>query len=917
MYNQQFSPTFSNIHYSSSPKKNDVSDITDEDCEDVDEMMIVSDSKNQKKEQIDNLQLLAAAVRAITRGKIAKPKNMVIYPDQQFNENIDSNFASNSKTTPYNQENQEFTSETKVDPENEQDFRKAYQRLVEKLGKEEGAHLLIPQDDLKKMQQSQKLRVEDIQQKVIQFEDKKRQKIHLLKEEKESKEIEECIFTPQIMTRKRNEAPQPRNLDQFLQDQKRFEELKKQKQQERLEENAKSQMSQTIKSTYVNEKSKRMLEQRQIRQTSQQREEPQQFMDSARQQINHRNKENGSITRFGSTGFGNKLNSSASKANEYSFQPSITKKSQNMQRDRPVQDVLYEEAFRRKAKLQQKEKEIYKQHEKQVNKESQKLVIQKFQREFQQALNDLFQTEFVLKEINYLNMKQLLVIMGFCTESAANSDSNERVLLYDIWRILEGDQRDYVLIDDLRTLMMSIAKITEYKRINVVPDEEESQNIDQNAVGFFNKKGQFCLRSEDISIIYRQFDLLNVNRIQHLGRLQQEKRNNQRHDHSFKPQISKKTETFEWLSAQGNKDEWRQNAKQVLEQEELKECTFKPNLVQGESSNQRSILSANKRQGHSQITSQTRLRDGQSTDRFNELYNLAKNQKRMHKQDKTTEEIEYEKQKEECSFVPNVHKINNQSECLPPTQHERPIVDDKYIQKDIERKRKAREERERVKKFTERGIILNESQSRQNNASQYNQKRPSTMTNANSYSRTSNDFNQPMSQRGSINSTRGVQQQQQQIQNRPQVSNSKSKNLNAFNPSSNQQIVENSSIATPAKQYRYSDQETLRQAKQNHQQLQQQQQQQLVNQKIQNQQKTQEIKKEEQPLLFIDINLGEESSERIVVFEGDSAQELAMRFCEIHNLDEETQMKLEEQLAAQIRSVLSKIDEESELRTQE
>jgi len=29
--------------------------------------------------------------------------------------------------------------------------------------------------------------------------------------------------------------------------------------------------------------------------------------------------------------------------------------------------------------------------------------------------------------------------MGFCTELAANSDSNERVLLYDIWRILEGD----------------------------------------------------------------------------------------------------------------------------------------------------------------------------------------------------------------------------------------------------------------------------------------------------------------------------------------------------------------------------------------------------------------------------------------------------------------------------------------------
>lgn len=63
--------------------------------------------------------------------------------------------------------------------------------------------------------------------------------------------------------------------------------------------------------------------------------------------------------------------------------------------------------------------------------------------------------------------------------------------------------------------------------------------------------------------------------------------------------------------------------------------------------------------------------------------------------------------------------------------------------------------------------------------------------------------------------------------------------------------------------------------------------------------------------MFIDINLGEESSERIVVYEGDSAKDLAQKFCEKHNLDDETQIKLEEQLAAQIRSVLSKIDEES------
>jgi len=40
-------------------------------------------------------------------------------------------------------------------------------------------------------------------------------------------------------------------------------------------------------------------------------------------------------------------------------------------------------------------------------------------------------------------------------------------LLYDMWRILEGDQRDEVALDDLKTLVMAIVKITEYKRINV------------------------------------------------------------------------------------------------------------------------------------------------------------------------------------------------------------------------------------------------------------------------------------------------------------------------------------------------------------------------------------------------------------------------------------------------------------------
>eukprot|EP00347_Sterkiella_histriomuscorum_P024180 403332030 len=803
------------------------------------------------------------------------------------------------------------------DPETNKDFNRAYQKLVQKLGQEEGAHLLIPQEDLVRLQNQHKLDVNELSHKINQFEEKKRQKIHLLKEEKDQKEIEECKFQPEILTRKRNEAPQHRNLDQFLQDQKRYEELKKQKQSERVEENVKSQLSQTIRGPYVNDKSRKMLEQRQSRVNSQQRD----GLDSTRGALN-KNKENTSVTRL--SNINSRLNSSASKntAADYSFKPQINKKSHEIQRDRPTQDTLYEEAFRRKAKLQQKEKEIYQQPERQVNKESQKLVVQKFQREFLQALIELFQVEELPKEINYLNMKQLLVLMGFCTEQAANSDSNERVLLYDIWRVLEGDQRDLIVIEDLRTLLIAIVKITEYKRINVVPSEEESKHLDQNSVGYFNLKGQYCIRPEDLSIIYKQFDLLNVNRIQYTGRVQQDKKTQQKQEHSFKPQLSKKTEgiasqyrqklaeqineekisTFEWLAAQGNKDEWRQNAKQVLEKESLKECTFKPNL-QRESSNNRSQISHAKRDVSN--TSKSRTRDyGSSGDRFNDLYNLAKRMQQKPKTDKTTEEIEFEKAKDECSFAPNRNKVNNQSEQLPTTQHDKPLIEDKYVQKDIERLRKAREERERVKKYTERGIILNESTSKNSTSSSIIQKqRPQTVTNATSLSRQQSEFS------AAQNSYRAQHQQKSSLQNQRLGYSQNKSSVGMFNP-----IPNSSNDITPAKPYsQQNDNESLRQ--QNIQQ-----QKQLVQQQIQKtlqqpaQTPSQPIKSPEQPLLFIDINLGEESTERIVVYEGDSAKELAQKFCELHNLDEETQVKLEEQLAAQIRSVLSKIDEESEIK---
>jgi hypothetical protein len=60
--------------------------------------------------------------------------------------------------------------------------------------------------------------------------------------------------------------------------------------------------------------------------------------------------------------------------------------------------------------------------------------------------------------------------------------------------------------------------------------------------------------------------------------------------------------------------------------------------------------------------------------------------------------------------------------------------------------------------------------------------------------------------------------------------------------------------------------------------------------------KKEETSPETTPLLYVDVNLGGDNSERIVVFDGDTAIGLAKQFCELHNLDEDTQEKLEELL---------------------
>lgn len=63
-------------------------------------------------------------------------------------------------------------------------------------------------------------------------------------------------------------------------------------------------------------------------------------------------------------------------------------------------------------------------------------------------------------------------------------------------------------------------------------------------------------------------------------------------------------------------------------------------------------------------------------------------------------------------------------------------------------------------------------------------------------------------------------------------------------------------------------------------------------------------------MLYVDVNLGNSGTQRIVVFEGDTAEGLAEKFAVEYNLDASMKEKLTQMLQTQIAGVLEKIDEE-------
>lgn len=102
-------------------------------------------------------------------------------------------------------------------------------------------------------------------------------------------------------------------------------------------------------------------------------------------------------------------------------------------------------------------------------------------------------------------------------EHAVNIESNERILLYDLWKLLHGEEKQEVTLDDCKVVIMSVLRMHNPKRILDVEYEEGME------VGFYNEQGKFCLRIEEIPRLQKYFNLLFLNRLQFIGKVIEQK----------------------------------------------------------------------------------------------------------------------------------------------------------------------------------------------------------------------------------------------------------------------------------------------------------------------------------------------------------------------------------------------------------
>lgn len=88
------------------------------------------------------------------------------------------------------------------------------------------------------------------------------------------------------------------------------------------------------------------------------------------------------------------------------------------------------------------------------------------------------------RKLNYLRLKELLVHLGMISEAGASSDSQERALLFDLWKLLRGEEAEEVAASDVQLVVMAVLRMSEgHKRAATQKRPEEP-----GVLGYYNEQ---------------------------------------------------------------------------------------------------------------------------------------------------------------------------------------------------------------------------------------------------------------------------------------------------------------------------------------------------------------------------------------------------------------------------------------------
>ena len=335
--------------------------------------------------------------------------------------------------------------------------------------------------------------------------------------------------------------------------------------------------------------------------------------------------------------------------------------------------------------------------------------------------------------------------------------------------------------------------------------------------------------------------------------------------------------------------------KEEMEQKRIKECTFRPNISNLNTEN-------NKGKGHKKNKSHDdKIILTNGTDRiistknkkciyknkniFDELYEEGM-QKLKLKKDKSKEQIALEEQKQDLTFQPNIKNLDPKK--IPRTSFDNDIYNEKEYKFKYERLKHGRLERMVRDSFNSRYELNTEIKQFIKDNKEFNY-----VQNQQYY-----DTDDPFYYNNSeINMMNCLNSQYEQIRNSKKPPHKSNRNKakekyhesNIINDIDDEPNTNTNNIKEPETKNTKMPTESHNKTE-------------IIVEKE---------KKEEIPLLIIDVCVGEGIKKKIFVFEGDTPEKLADNFAKEFNLDQETKNKLQNLIHSHMVRLLTRIDEEN------